>query len=47
MRSAGAGPAVASPHARPIATIRDAKIVEINILADPIRLGKLELPGLD
>jgi RNA polymerase sigma factor (sigma-70 family) len=28
-------------------TVRGAKIVEINILADPVRLSKLDLPGLD
>ena len=41
---------VAAPHGRPVAvmalTVRDGRIAEINILADPDRLSRLDLPAL-
>jgi RNA polymerase sigma factor (sigma-70 family) len=46
----GAG-AVVIPHGRPFAvlafTVTDGKIVEINVLTDPLRLSELELSGFD
>ena len=47
----GAAGVLVVPHGRPFAvmgfTITDGKIVEINVLSDPVRLSELELPGLD
>jgi ketosteroid isomerase-like protein len=45
----GAG-AVVIPHGRPFAvmgfTVTDGKIVEINVLSDPLRISQLDLSGI-
>ena len=47
----GAAGVVVAPHGRPFSvmgfTVRDGKIVEIDGIADPERLQKLDLAGLD
>ena len=47
----GSAGLLAAPKGRPVSllsfAIRNGKIVELDILADPDRLGRLELPDLD
>src|SRR5436853_389234 len=47
----GAAGVVVAPHGRPFSvmgfTVRDGKIVEIDGIADPERLARLDLAGLD
>jgi RNA polymerase sigma factor (sigma-70 family) len=47
----GAAGVVVVPRGRPLAvmgfTITDGKIVEINVLTDPLRLSEIDLSGLD
>lgn len=47
----GAAGVVVVPRGRPFAvmgfTVTDGKIVEIDVLSDPLRLSELELSGLD
>jgi hypothetical protein len=47
----GAAGVVVVPHGRPFAvmgfTVRRGKIVEIDVLADPVRLRRLDLAVLD
>jgi hypothetical protein len=47
----GAAGVVVAPHGRPFSvmgfTVREGKIVEIDVLADPARLEQLDLAVLD